>query len=430
MRPATSHPLILVLSVWHLHGDATVLGISTSHYRGAPTPRRVAPKRPPTSTPGAPQFESPGRRRDPNMRKSGAGDSRAETVLVSADQVRVLNERISSWVPVLGQWTLFGGITLGGAGGILALGSAGVMSSAGAVSLAKLYAGSVAGSTGWTLLAHRFLGGGHRICKQMKGQQVPPDSGNRLMRDVRDTASAAGLPYTPAVYVIPSREPNAFAAGHNAQNSVVAVTSGLLEALSPQEVKAVVAHEMGHARHSDVGRMMQTAAMVAGFSATARLGWDMLTNPRRKSNDDDDDDAWVAGAVLTGVGATTYAAGTLLRLASSRSAEYRADAFARQIGLGAPLASALEKIEQASRTIKRDALGGSAEVYAHMYISNEPNHDMWASLAGWLATHPPTHSRIGKLRGDVSPNDGLQAPLRPKLSGWWSALRDEMEDPQ
>merc|ERR1711998_538646 len=103
---------------------------------------------------------------------------------------------------------------------------------------------------------------------------------------------------------------------------------------------------------------------------------------------DDDDNGVVAGAVLAGVGAVTYTAGSLLRLASSRTAEYRADAFAQEIGLGAPLASALEKIEKASYRVTRDELGTTG-VYSHMYISNEPKHDMWSSVAGWRRPHQP-----------------------------------------
>lgn len=253
----------------------------------------------------------------------------------------------------------------------------------------------------------------------------------KLTHDVADTASKAGLSYNPAVYIIPSKEPNAFAAGTTPETSVVAVTSGLLSTLSPQEVKAVIAHEMGHARHHDVGRMMQTAAMSAGFTAVLRQGWDLMTSPARKTSKDDneEDSSLIAGAVLTGVGAATYAAGTLLRLAASREAEYHADAFADQIGLGAPLASALEKIELASHQVQRDALGGSVgDKFAHMYISNEPKHDVLSSMAGWLATHPPTHSRIRRLQGQ-DPAPGSPEALRPEFSSWWAALREVMEDP-
>ena len=89
------------------------------------------------------------------------------------------------------------------------------------------------------------------------------------------------------------------------------------------------------------------------------------------------------------------------------------------------------KIELASHQVERDALGGSAgDKFAHMYISNEPKHDVLSSMAGWLATHPPTRSRIGRLRGDdPAPESPGEVPGRPGLRSGWAALREVMEDP-
>src|ERR671935_1431890 len=91
-----------------------------------------------------------------------------------------------------------------------------------------------------------------------------------LYAAVVDLAQRAGIP-TPRLYLIPSEQPNAFAAGRNQARSVVAVTRGLLERMPPEHVRAVVAHELAHIRNRDV-LVSSIAAMIAGaISAIANL---------------------------------------------------------------------------------------------------------------------------------------------------------------
>merc|ERR1711977_717618 len=93
----------------------------------------------------------------------------------------------------------------------------------------------------------------------------------------------------PKVYIIPSDEPNAFAAGTKA--SVVAVTTGLLDLLSPRELRAVLAHEIGHVRNRDMARALFSGCMVAGLGFAMTIG-DMLMQgerrDRRRSQKKDD----------------------------------------------------------------------------------------------------------------------------------------------
>ena len=56
----------------------------------------------------------------------------------------------------------------------------------------------------------------------------------------------------PKLYLIPSNQPNAFATGRNPENSAVAVTHGLLNILSQEEVEGVIAHELAHIKNRDV----------------------------------------------------------------------------------------------------------------------------------------------------------------------------------
>merc|ERR1711977_583409 len=208
----------------------------------------------------------------------------------------------------------------------------------------------------------------------------------------------------PKVYIIPSEEPNAFAAGTKA--SVVAVTTGLLDLLTPRELRAVLAHEIGHVRNRDMARPLFSGCMVAGLGFAMTIG-DMLMSSerrdrRRKSKDDKKDDGGLGslGLILYASGAITQAMGTILRMMHSRSAEYAADAFAKSIGAGADLASALEKLEASHATVERDekSLGLAANAFAASYIDNPPERDSWLlTMGGWLRTHPRNQDRIERL---------------------------------
>jgi len=209
----------------------------------------------------------------------------------------------------------------------------------------------------------------------------------------------------PKVYIIPSEEPNAFAAGTKA--SVVAVTTGLLDLLTPRELRAVLAHEIGHVRNRDMARSLFSGCMVAGLGFAMTIG-DMLMqgerrDRRRKKSKDDKGDSSLGslGLILYASGAITQAMGTILRMMHSRSAEYAADAFAKSIGAGADLASALEKLEATHTTVKKrdeKTLGLASNAFAASYIDNPPERDSWLlTMGGWLRTHPRNQDRIERL---------------------------------
>ena len=210
----------------------------------------------------------------------------------------------------------------------------------------------------------------------------------------------------PRVYIIPSEEPNAFAAGTKA--SVVAVTTGLLDLLTPRELRAVLAHEIGHVRNRDMARSLFSGCMVAGLGFAMTIGDYLMQSERserrrsrsKKSDDKGDSSLGALGLILYASGAITQAMGTLLRMMHSRSAEYAADAFAKSIGAGADLASALEKLEASHATVKRDekSLGLASNAFAASYIDNPPERDSWLlTMGGWLRTHPRNQDRIERL---------------------------------
>jgi len=205
---------------------------------------------------------------------------------------------------------------------------------------------------------------------------------------VAELSQRAGIP-TPRLYLIPSEQPNAFAAGRNPRRSVVAVTRGLLESMPPEHVRAVVAHELAHVRNRDV-LVASVAAMIAGaISAVANLL--QLSFLFAGVEDDDGPLGWLgalAAIVLAPIAAL------LLQLAVSRQREYLADATAaRLLGGGRSLADALEGLERGAQA----APLAVNPAFASLYIANPLPR---AGLAALFSTHPPIPERVRRLRAD------------------------------
>jgi len=203
---------------------------------------------------------------------------------------------------------------------------------------------------------------------------------------VTELSRRAGIP-TPRLYLIPSEQPNAFAAGRNPRRSVVAVTRGLLESMPPEHVRAVVAHELAHVRNRDV-LVASVAAMISGaISALANL---LQLSFLFGGDEDDDGPLGFVGALATIVLAPIAA--LLLQLAVSRPREYLADATAaRLLDGGRSLADALEGLERGAQT----APLAVNPAFASLYITNPLPR---AGLAALLSTHPPISERVRRLR--------------------------------
>lgn len=197
----------------------------------------------------------------------------------------------------------------------------------------------------------------------------------------------AGLP-TPAVYLIQSDQPNAFATGRNPQNAAVAVSSGLLQQLETREVAAVVAHELAHIRNRDTLTMTITATFAGAISALAQFGLFFGGGNNNRDNP------------LGGMGTLLMVflapvAAMLVQMAVSRTREYEADRHGAEIS-GDPLAlaSALQKIA----AFAQGQINVAAErnpAMAHMYIINPLSGQRMDNL---FSTHPDTANRIAALR--------------------------------
>lgn len=216
--------------------------------------------------------------------------------------------------------------------------------------------------------------------------------------DTYALAERAGLP-RPRVYVIENAQPNAFATGRDPQNAAVAATTGLLEVLSRDEIRGVMAHELAHVKNRDTLTMTVTATIAGAISSLANFA--MFFGG---GGDDRERPGGVIGALAIMILAPTAAA--LVQMAISRSREYEADRVGAEIA-GDPraLASALEKIERHARgAVNLEAERNPAT--AHLFISN-PLHGRGAD--NLFSTHPSTANRVEALMA-LAVRSGLSRP--------------------
>jgi len=250
-----------------------------------------------------------------------------------------------------------------------------------------------------------LFGGGERVAKMMGGQ--PAD--DRLTELCSRVATRAGLRPPAHVYEIPTSELNAFAAGFGSGDATVAVTSGLRQKLSTDELEAVIAHEIGHIRHSDMTTNMHAAVAIAGLGGLYELGRFLMRvdSGRESSSDDESSDAASVALMLMVGGAITRVLAHLLQLGISRNAEFDADRVAAELCGAKPMISALSKIERGAATAPRDQLAARGNAFAHAYISNGPSGETPKAAGGWKgawqkftrlwSTHPSTEERIAAL---------------------------------
>jgi heat shock protein HtpX len=205
---------------------------------------------------------------------------------------------------------------------------------------------------------------------------------------VRELTTYAGMPM-PKLYVTPDRQPNAFATGRNPAHAAVAVTAGILEVLSWDELRGVLAHELSHVGNRDILIGSVAAAIAMGITFVSRMFlWGELLG-----GDDRNNPLGAIGALATMLLAPVAA--LLIQMAVTRSREYEADrSGARLIGDGEPLARALAKIEAAAQRIPMQITPAEATLFI---INPLTGRDV--QFKNLFMTHPPTADRIARLRG-------------------------------
>lgn len=225
-----------------------------------------------------------------------------------------------------------------------------------------------------------------------RAREVGPDEAPQYHRSVERLVQRAGIP-KPRLYILPTEGANAFATGRNPAHAAVAVTEGILRIMTPDELEAVLAHELSHVKNRDI-LISSIAATLAGV--IMMLGhmarWAAIFGGGSR---DDRDNGGGLGMIVMAI-LTPFAA-MLIQMAISRSREFQADASAAEIvGTGETLARALEKLHSASEVAPMAAMPQTA----HMFIFNPLSGQ---SFAKWFSTHPPVEERIARLRALSSP---------------------------
>ena len=223
------------------------------------------------------------------------------------------------------------------------------------------------------------------VLRMHNARPVTRGSAPELVGLVEQLARRANLPM-PAVYLLETDQPNAFATGRNPENSAVAVTRGLIRSCDSEELAGVIAHELGHIKNRDTLTMTITATLAGaiGFLSQFAFFFGMGRDNRNPLG--------MVGTLLIMILAPLAA--VLVQMAISRTREYSADRLGAEI-CGQPmwLARALQKIEQLARgVINQPAERNPAS--AHLFIVN-PLH--MGGVDNLFRTHPPTADRIRRL---------------------------------
>ena len=225
-------------------------------------------------------------------------------------------------------------------------------------------------------------------------QEVDARTAPDLYRLVQELAGRAGLPM-PRVYIIDNPQPNAFATGRNPEHAAVAVTTGLLNTLSREEVAGVIAHELAHIKNRDTLIMTITATIAGAISMLAQFG--MFFGGNRDNNNGMGIIGTLAMVILAPIAAM------LVQMAISRTREYAAD----RMGARDRRRAALSRLRarQASTTPRTQIPNEQAErnpATAHMFIINPLSGQRMDNL---FSTHPATENRIAALE-QLAARDG------------------------
>jgi heat shock protein HtpX len=257
--------------------------------------------------------------------------------------------------------------------------------------------GSLALALGMNLFAWFFS---DRLVLRLSGaREIAREEAPELHHMVEELSARAGLP-KPRVFLIDEPHANAFATGRSPERAVVAVTRGLLEVLSPRELRGVLAHEIAHVTNRDV----LVATVAAGLAAAVTHLANVFAFSGLLGGRDGEEESSAGGllfALVAPVGAM------LVQLGISRSREYLADETGARIS-GDPLAlaSALAKLHREAEEVP----GHAEPATASLYIVNP--FGALGALTRLFSTHPPAEERIRRLNALA-----LSTPTRNLVRG-------------
>ena len=202
-----------------------------------------------------------------------------------------------------------------------------------------------------------------RMVLSMYGaHEVDRNSAPDLVHLVAELAGRAGLPM-PRVFVIDEAQPNAFATGRNPQNAAVAVSAGLMQQLSREELAGVIAHELAHIKNHDTLLMTITATIAGAISMLAQFG--MFFGGHRDNNNGPGIIGSIAMMILAPFGAM------LVQMAISRTREYAADDLGARI-CGQPMWLASALVENRECRASGPEHGSRAQSGDRAHVHHQP----------------------------------------------------------
>ncbi|MFN0134348.1 MAG: M48 family metallopeptidase [Phycisphaerales bacterium] len=243
-----------------------------------------------------------------------------------------------------------------------------------------------------------WFGGANAILRMSGAREITKPLDPELFNVVEEVAIAAGLPM-PRVFLIDDSAMNAFATGRDPKHAAVAITVGLRQKLTRDELQGVMAHEMAHVRHYDIRFSMLMATMVGLIAFACDAFWRILFYSRSGRGKGGKEGGGVIvvlyiAAIVLAILAPIIA--RIIQMAYSRQREYLADAGAVELTrnpLG--LASALQKLANDHEPLVDTANRGTA----HMYIVNplRKMRDAHQALNSVFLSHPPIKERVARL---------------------------------
>lgn len=225
-----------------------------------------------------------------------------------------------------------------------------------------------------------------KLALKMSGAKpLDPHKHRELYTMIEELTHKMRLPM-PKLYITPERQANAFATGRDPSHASVAVTQGILETLSKDELRAVLAHEMGHVKNRDILVSSVAAVLASAISFIANMAmWGGFSNNNENRG---------GGALAIVVAILVPIAASIIQMAISRQREYGADETgAKTIGDGEPLAKALIAIHDTTRRAPMK----TNPAFSSLYIEN-PTGGLGGAMVNLFSTHPPVEERVRRLR--------------------------------
>ncbi len=231
------------------------------------------------------------------------------------------------------------------------------------------------------------------VIRMSRAKIIQESENPALFRAVRNVTQKAGIPM-PKVGIVDSPQPNAFATGRGPDRAVVCATSSILHTLTPDELEAVIGHEIGHVVHRDVLMSSVAATMAGAISYIGNVAmfslWFGGGNSRNRSGGSPV--LLLLAVILVPLGAT------FIQLGISRGDEYSADEYGAKLTRNpGGLINALEKITSKVQTRPISSSSGKAPspATASLWIVNPFRG---RALVELFSTHPSMPHRIGRLK--------------------------------